>query len=632
MPRVFRKVPPGGYGIVRLPAVPGRKRRAGPGLGFLPGMVPCTIIRDGAVTSEDGMATWMETRPQYRRLLTDNELDSFENVMGWRGGQVRSKHRIRNTVRMLLFDGDEPVIAFLKRNYKVPAKHVVLDWLRGRSAVGQPIKEAAAIKMLEDRGIGVMESMAFGQRSRVGWPTESFILVKAVPATDNIEDWLRKLDPWRSDAAGLTRRRALLYQLGELVWRIQRSSVSMPDLVAKHIHARDDSAPEGDTGIRPRHADVRFRFYLIDVERAGESDDVQKLRGQLKTLIRSMVRAGITGSDLMRFVRGYLDSVARDDRRAFRVLLEEEFAWAEGLARRLRAQLRSAGRRPDELPNPADDQYIRFGRMVVNKAFVSALQHNGLMGMADAFSFSRGVRLDKPGLGHRERIRAVLDDPEGGQKILFLKRYNRPPLRAQIRRVAAGMVWHGTAWREFQAIKALSAGGIPTMRLVAVGERMQGPIERRSFVATEGVPGESLEQWIPRNLGAPDPSLGARRRHEATRRLARLVQQMHSLGVCHRDLYLSHVFVVPCGDGSLTFRFIDLQRVHRFAAWRRRRWLVKDLAALHYSSPSGTITVTDRIRFLREYLDLPRLGRDGRKWMLQVRRKAERMARHNRPA
>ena len=117
----------------------------------------------------------------------------------------------------------------------------------------------------------------------------------------------------------------------------------------------------------------------------------------------------------------------------------------------------------------------------------------------------------------------------------------------------------------------------------------------------------------------------------------------------HRDLYLSHVFIRPStgpcesvkgrpglagthagGDGPHDeFRLIDLQRVFR-PSWRRRRWVVKDLAALHYSTPADRVGLLERLRFLCRYVRA--CGRFGtaRQLAEAVGAKASRMAVHER--
>ncbi len=122
---------------------------------------------------------------------------------------------------------------------------------------------------------------------------------------------------------------------------------------------------------------------------------------------------------------------------------------------------------------------------------------------------------------------------------------------------------------------------------------------------------------VPRPSGsgpfpAPDApaSAGAASRNDQTilshdfslsDELASLIGRFHALGYVHRDLYLSHVFFDATAPPPHRLRLIDLQRVLR-PVWRKRRWIVKDLAALNYSTPTTMASRTDRLRWLRSYL------------------------------
>ncbi|HKB16644.1 MAG TPA: lipopolysaccharide kinase InaA family protein, partial [Planctomycetota bacterium] len=115
----------------------------------------------------------------------------------------------------------------------------------------------------------------------------------------------------------------------------------------------------------------------------------------------------------------------------------------------------------------------------------------------------------------------------------------------------------------------------------------EGP---ESFALLRPVPGIPLDEWLRRS-----------RDREARRRvlvdLARLIARFHDEGRYHRDLYACHVLVSAHGGLSL----IDLARARR-GRFVRRRWFVKDLAALSYSLPSAAASGADRVRFLRAYL------------------------------
>jgi tRNA A-37 threonylcarbamoyl transferase component Bud32 len=115
-------------------------------------------------------------------------------------------------------------------------------------------------------------------------------------------------------------------------------------------------------------------------------------------------------------------------------------------------------------------------------------------------------------------------------------------------------------------------------------------------------------------------------------RLARWVRLMHERGVSHRDLKAANILVTATGD----IQFIDLVGV-RTRAFVRRAVRVRDLARLNASFvASSRITRTDRLRFLRTYLNWGLQGRGfWEAWWRGVleatRAKVRRNERNNRP-
>ena len=255
-------------------------------------------------------------------------------------------------------------------------------------------------------------------------------------------------------------------------------------------------------------------------------------------------------------------------------------------------------------------------RLTVAEPFSGALAGAGIGGLNDLFELPGGERLDKATLpSWRERLRIELP----GVGVCYLKRYSSPPVGVQVRRMLWGGLRASTARLEWRQIRRLEAAGIGSVRRVAFGEEMAGLWERRSAVLTAELPGESLEVFA------------ARCRRRVARGwvggLAEFVARFHGAGYVHRDLYLCHVFVEET-RGAPTFRLIDLARMMK--PWfRRRRWVVKDLAALNYSAPAVVATAADRLRFLKAYLGVARLGAGDRRLARQIARKTRRIARHD---
>jgi hypothetical protein len=163
--------------------------------------------------------------------------------------------------------------------------------------------------------------------------------------------------------------------------------------------------------------------------------------------------------------------------------------------------------------------------------------------------------------------------------------------------------------RELENALALRAAGLPAPRALACGEEKRG-WRKRSFVVLEEVPGVPLERVEP-------PAAIAERR-ALVLAVARLVRAFHAAGFAHRDLYLANIIK----EGE-KLGIVDLERVRGGGVSERARR--KDLAALDYSAVKWS--ATDRVRFLREYLGVPRLGEAGKALARAVRAKARIMAR-----
>ncbi len=160
------------------------------------------------------------------------------------------------------------------------------------------------------------------------------------------------------------------------------------------------------------------------------------------------------------------------------------------------------------------------------------------------------------------------------------------------------------AVNEYQAINALNRLGIKTMTLAAYGQRGSNPAELESFVITESLePAPSLED-ISLTWAESPPT--ARLKRAFIKRVALMSAQLHRNGINHRDLYICHFLLKQAEFDALTdvndlqLYLIDLHRV-QIRTQVPRRWLVKDLAALYFSSMDIGLRQRDFFRFIRDY-------------------------------
>ena len=137
--------------------------------------------------------------------------------------------------------------------------------------------------------------------------------------------------------------------------------------------------------------------------------------------------------------------------------------------------------------------------------------------------------------------------------------------------------------------------------------RGTSPVSKQSFIITKDLINcISLEDFCrdwPEN--PPAPVL----KRALINEIARITGAMHRAGLNHCDLYICH-FLLQLKGGTVPdpqhpiLHLIDLHRVRQ----RRqlpRRWQIKDLAALHFSSFDISLTFRDRLRFIKAYSQSP---------------------------
>ena len=179
----------------------------------------------------------------------------------------------------------------------------------------------------------------------------------------------------------------------------------------------------------------------------------------------------------------------------------------------------------------------------------------------------------------------------------------------------AGQEWHAM-WIFLQL-------GLPGPVPVAWGQDGES-----SLVLSEGVSHVMrLSEWAERNFGEGSHrnTQAISAKHRIIEEVANIVARMHAEGLHHQDLYLCH-FLCGSEQDGLPLTLIDLQRVERY---RRlpRRWQVKDLAQLHFSS-AQYLTRQDIQRFWKTYNSVYHSRRGMIPLWHSVLRKSERIRRH----
>jgi hypothetical protein len=260
-------------------------------------------------------------------------------------------------------------------------------------------------------------------------------------------------------------------------------------------------------------------------------------------------------------------------------------------------------------------------RFTADPAFEKALKQMRLDSIDAIFAFAGGRNLAKATLAkHRSRIRFETENPAA---TLFLKRYKNTPVLAQIKNWLGHRRIASTMFYDLDPAEKLAAAGIHTPQTVCYGSERGLLFEKRSFIITKQIPGESLERLLP-SCFADTSKENVKARRKFIDRLAEFTRKFHATGYRHRDFYLAHIFHY---DG--VFYLIDLQRAFKPLLFSNR-YRIKDIAQLSYSAARKYFSRTDRLRFYLAYSDKKRLEQNDKSFIRAVIKKMTQMADHDR--
>jgi len=265
--------------------------------------------------------------------------------------------------------------------------------------------------------------------------------------------------------------------------------------------------------------------------------------------------------------------------------------------------------------------------IVVNKVYKQLLIQNRLDTFKSFMQFT-DVEIVKQAIKERNTVKLVLNQGHS-QSTFFLKRHTSPSVKEYLK-LLTRFSWPKSAFNEWRAIIRFHQIGIPTMIPVAAGEsRNRLGLVKQSFVLTQEIKdAHRLDHYLAKWLRKPLSKREIQAKRHLIQQLARLTRKMHTMGLNHRDYYLCHIFIRNTEKSMDPELFvIDLHRVDI----RRKvgnRWIVKDLAALNFSSLELPIHTTDRMRFFKLYLQKDRLSGRDRPLLRQISKKTDRMARH----
>jgi len=262
-------------------------------------------------------------------------------------------------------------------------------------------------------------------------------------------------------------------------------------------------------------------------------------------------------------------------------------------------------------------QVVQQGNLFVNKDFLEFLHASGLDSLDD-FMRLEGMVVKS---AVRERSTHRLD-LEG--VTVYMKKHFFPGIREILKNFLRFRFPLG-ALNEWRALLAFHAHNIPTMTPICAGRKpLLWKIEKESFLLTDDLGKASrLDHFLKLNGAIPCRGELLETKKRILENLAEITRRMHSAGINHRDYYLCHILV----DDRERLYVIDLHRVS-VRDKIGKRWMVKDLAALLFSSLEVPVTHGQRLAFYKRYMQTNRLSADDKTLIRLIVKKCNKIARH----
>lgn len=532
----------------------------------------------------------------YHWHLTPAAIDLFPDGPdpdGWHrtGAAVVVKENLQRTISRAMLPGLDVFVKVCRAN---TPRSVAREWLRPAKAR----LEYENLAELRQRGVGTVEPLAWGSRSRY-WPGDSVLITREQPGVRPLHDVLAgPLSP--------AARRALAGRFGAYLAGLHSAGVRHPDPHPGNVLV----TPAGE-------------FLLMDVHAVR--------------LTTGPLTCPAAWNDLVLWNRWFQLRASRADRGRF------WRAYTAAVADRL--TVRDRAREVEELTRRSNRRFwtARLARYTTNNRDAHRVSRGRLRGYAvrdwspadldkwltdpDAAFVAHGVTLWKDSAS--ATVAPIVARLTRGDVPAVAKRFR---VKSTVR-AAKNAVRPSPARRSWVLGHNLLDRGLPTPRPLLLLERRRLGVPHTGYVVFERVP-DSLE--LPAALAT---LAGRPYRRQVIRawadRLGRVLRAMHDAEVAHRDLKAANVLMrgVTADPAAAVPVLIDLVGVtvgRRVPDDVRVRDLVR-LAASFLVSP--VVNNGDRLTVLRAYLG-PH-GEEWKEWWQRVaaavRAKAARNVRTGRP-
>ena len=162
-----------------------------------------------------------------------------------------------------------------------------------------------------------------------------------------------------------------------------------------------------------------------------------------------------------------------------------------------------------------------------------------------------------------------------------------------------------SAKNEWHAINVCHEIGINTMQIAGYGKMGINPAAQKSFLITDELTNvETLEDFAPKFFATD--SANEDQRKKLIKSVADIARKLHSENITHHDMYICHFLIdsSKLQNDEVYLYLIDLHRA-QYHSILKRRYIIKDLAAIYFSSLDLPLTQDDISIFMEAYRQQP---------------------------
>lgn len=189
---------------------------------------------------------------QWQEYFGKFGLREFDDFYGYEGGKIVNVNTKRNVCRLSLGEQSEQKVFYMKRFHWPHLKDMVSAVRKFGGLTSQARVEWNNANTLLKNGIDTYKPVCLGEHIVCGIDTKSLVITEELKATSMLDYVVKR---WQ--ALGRDRQEDMMVHVGELVRKVHKLDISLPDLYIWHVFVNEKTMPE------------QCDLSLIDLHRMG---------------------------------------------------------------------------------------------------------------------------------------------------------------------------------------------------------------------------------------------------------------------------------------------------------------------------------------------------------------------------